>query len=116
MTTHKDVEDPSIERDQLREALATQPVIEQAKGMFMLLRGWSAAEAFAALRAISQNTNVKLHDVATVIVAAGTTAEPSLADEDAVHAVLTEARRSVLGSSFGLRPPPGPATRFTDAR
>ncbi|AGM07096.1 ANTAR domain-containing protein [Amycolatopsis keratiniphila] len=101
MTTHEDLKDPSVERDQLRQALETLPVIEQAKGMFMLLRGWSAEQAFAALKTVSQHTNVKLHDVATVIVAAGSHVEPSLADREAVRAVLAETRRSVLGSTFG---------------
>ncbi len=101
MTAHEDVEDPSVERDQLRRAMATQPVIEQAKGMFMLLRGWTAEDAFTALRTISQHTNVKLHDVATVIVAEGSHAEKTLPDPDVVRAVLAETRRSVLGSGFG---------------
>ncbi|WP_083254935.1 ANTAR domain-containing protein [Amycolatopsis orientalis] len=34
----------------LNTALATRPVIEQAKGMIMLLRNWNAEQAFAALR------------------------------------------------------------------
>ncbi|MGY6651518.1 ANTAR domain-containing protein [Amycolatopsis sp. TRM77291] len=101
MTAHEDIKDPSVERDQLRRAMETLPVIEQAKGMLMLLRGWSAEQAFAALKSISQHTNVKLHDVATVIVASGGHAEPSLPDREAVRAVLDETRRSVLGSSFG---------------
>ncbi|WP_329051133.1 ANTAR domain-containing protein [Amycolatopsis sp. NBC_01488] len=45
--------------------------------MFTLIRGWSADEAFTTLREISQRTNVKLHDVATVVVAAGSRAEPA---------------------------------------
>ncbi|WP_340684030.1 ANTAR domain-containing protein [Amycolatopsis coloradensis] len=72
------MKDPSVERDQLRRALETLPVIEQVKGMFMLSRSWSAEQAFAALKSISQHTNVKLHDVATVIVAPGSHVEPSL--------------------------------------
>lgn len=102
----KDVEtqdDPgavAAERDQLREALATRPVIEEAKGMFMLVRGWSADEAFTALREISQQTNVKLRDVATVIVAVGSRTEPNLDDADVVQVVLREARRLVLGNSL----------------
>ncbi|MFI5614108.1 ANTAR domain-containing protein [Amycolatopsis sp. NPDC051903] len=56
---------------QLEEALATQPVIEQAKGILMVLRNWSEDEAFAAPRQVSQRTNLKRHDVAEVVVAAG---------------------------------------------
>ncbi|WET82572.1 ANTAR domain-containing protein [Amycolatopsis sp. QT-25] len=101
MSAHEETKDPSVERDQLRRALETLPVIEQAKGMLMLLRGWSAEQAFAALKTISQHTNVKLHDVATVIVAAGGYVEPPRLDRETVRVVLAEARRSVLGSSFG---------------
>lgn len=79
--------DPAVENAQLREALASQPVIEQAKGMVMLLRGCTAAEAFGVLVAVSQQSNVKLRDVATVVVAAGSDAGPGLSDEDAERAV-----------------------------
>ncbi|OXM43070.1 ANTAR domain-containing protein [Amycolatopsis alba] len=101
MTTHEDLEDLSVERDQLRRALETQPVIEQAKGMFMLLRGWTAEEAFTALTTISQHTNVKLHDVATVIVTAGGHGEQSLQNPETVRVVLAETRGIVLGVTFG---------------
>lgn len=74
--------DPVAENEQLREALSTQPSIEQAKGMLMLLRRWTAAEAFEALVVVSQHTNVKLHDVATVVVSAGSRAEGGLDDSE----------------------------------
>lgn len=69
--------------------------------MLMLIRGWSADHAFAALTEISQHTNVKLHDVATVIVAAGSRKEPNLADDAVVQAFLREARHLVLGRPLG---------------
>ncbi|OXM60870.1 ANTAR domain-containing protein [Amycolatopsis vastitatis] len=84
--------DPAAENEQLRAALSSQPVIEQAKGMVMLLRGCTAAEAFHALVVVSQRSNVKLRDVATVVVAAGSEAEPGLADEETERAV-----RAALG-------------------
>ncbi|MEU4670402.1 ANTAR domain-containing protein [Amycolatopsis sp. NPDC023774] len=84
--------------EQLEAALATRPVIEQAKGM--LVRSWTEDEAFEALREVSQHTNVKLHDVATVVVASGAGAKPELPAEIA-DAVLAELRAGVLGSSFG---------------
>lgn len=90
-----------VERDQLRDALDTQPVIEQAKGMFMLIRGWTADEAFAALVEISQHTNVKLHDVATIVVAAGSRARSGFVDDARTTAVLREAKHLVLGRPFG---------------
>jgi|1185.fasta_scaffold242483_1 hypothetical protein len=45
-------------------------VIDQAKGMVMLAAGCDAEEAFALLRVASQNTNVKLHDIAHRMVSA----------------------------------------------
>ena len=82
-----DAVDPLKENEQLREALSSQPVIEQAKGMVMLLRGCTAAEAFAALIAVSQQSNVKLRDVAAVVVAAGSDCGPGLADAETERAV-----------------------------
>ncbi|MFI5588385.1 ANTAR domain-containing protein [Amycolatopsis sp. NPDC051758] len=100
METEDDQTAVEVERDQLRDALDTQPVIEQAKGMFMLIRGWTAGKAFAALMEISQHTNVGLHDVATVVVASASRAEPNLDDEAVVAAVLHEAKHLVLGHPF----------------
>ncbi|MEV6825641.1 ANTAR domain-containing protein [Amycolatopsis sp. NPDC051102] len=91
--------------EQLKEALATQPVIEQAKGMIMLVRACTSDDAFIALREISQHANVKVHDVAAVIVAAGSHAEQpgELAglDQQAIAVVLEEARRRGLNTTFG---------------
>lgn len=53
---------------QLREKLAGQPVIEQAKGMLMQTFGISADEAFEILRLLSQNSNVRLRWIARCIV------------------------------------------------
>jgi hypothetical protein len=50
-------------------------------------------EAFAALREISQHTNVKLHDVAAVLVAAGSRTEAGRrADRQFVDTVLADVR------------------------
>ncbi|WP_410596103.1 ANTAR domain-containing protein [Amycolatopsis sp. lyj-23] len=100
MTSWRSPDNPADEVAQLRDALDTQPVIEQAKGMLMLVRGWTAATAFAALRTISQRTNVKLHDVAAVVVAAGSHAEVSTVDAETSSVVLGQLRQHVLGSAF----------------
>jgi transcriptional regulator with GAF, ATPase, and Fis domain len=52
---------------ELQTALESRAVIEQAKGMLMA-RGQSAEEAFATLRRASQNHNVKLRTVASMVV------------------------------------------------
>jgi hypothetical protein len=93
---------PERRVQQLEEALATQPIIEQTKGMLMLLRVWTADEAFDALRVISQRTNVKLRDVAAVVATSGSGEQPALPDDAVVQAVRDEIRRSVLGSGLLL--------------
>ncbi|MEU4805656.1 ANTAR domain-containing protein [Actinosynnema sp. NPDC023587] len=77
---------------QLRQALATQPVIEQAKGVLMLARACTADEAFAALREVSQRTNVKLHDVAAALVTLTRPAPPH--DPSAVLRAVAAAVRA----------------------
>ncbi|MFC3688014.1 GAF and ANTAR domain-containing protein [Aquipuribacter hungaricus] len=53
---------------QLRQAMASRSVIEQAKGMVMAARGCSEDEAFAELGQLSRRTNRKLRDVAQEVV------------------------------------------------
>jgi hypothetical protein len=53
---------------QLREALTSRAVIEQAKGAIMTRRHVSAVSAFELLRRSSQRRNVKLRDVAQEVV------------------------------------------------
>ncbi|PVY97474.1 GAF and ANTAR domain-containing protein [Actinomycetospora cinnamomea] len=53
--------------DELRTALESRAVIEQAKGLLMA-RGHDDAEAFAVLRRMSQNHNIKLREVAALVV------------------------------------------------
>src|SRR5918993_2572470 len=54
--------------EQLREALTSRAVIDQAKGMLMERHGCTADEAFTLLVDASQRTNRKLRDVAIAIV------------------------------------------------
>lgn len=49
--------------------LASMPRIEQAKGILMAQCGWTAEQAFDALRDASQRSNVKVRDLASRIVA-----------------------------------------------
>jgi GAF domain-containing protein len=53
----------------MQKAMESRAVIEQAKGIIMGDRRCTADEAFAILRTLSQDTNRKLRDVATVLVA-----------------------------------------------
>jgi GAF domain-containing protein len=50
--------------DQLKEALKSRDMIGQAKGILMEREGVSDEQAFEMLKIISQNSNVKLRDIA----------------------------------------------------
>ncbi|WP_308200843.1 GAF and ANTAR domain-containing protein [Actinoplanes sp. M2I2] len=54
---------------QMRDAMENRAVIEQAKGIVMAERRCGADDAFAFLTKISQDSNRKLRDVATALVA-----------------------------------------------
>lgn len=54
--------------DQLRQAMQSRSVIEQAKGILMARHGSSADEAFQLLVDVSQRSNRKLRDVAQALV------------------------------------------------
>ena len=53
---------------QLRQAITTRHLIGQAQGILMQQRDLDADQAFQLLKEHSQNHNVKLHDVAAVVV------------------------------------------------
>jgi GAF domain-containing protein len=53
---------------QLRRALDSRAIIEQAKGILMASRGLNAEQAFETLIAASQHENRKLRDIATTVV------------------------------------------------
>ena len=54
--------------DQLRSSITSRAVIDQALGVIMATERCAQDEAFALLRTVSQNTNVKLREVAATIV------------------------------------------------
>jgi GAF domain-containing protein len=54
--------------EQLNQALESRGVIEQAKGMIMMQQRCSAEAAFAMLRKLSMDENIKLADLATSLV------------------------------------------------
>jgi PAS domain S-box-containing protein len=57
--------------EQLRQALASRIVVEQAKGMLAATYGTSVEEAFQRLRRYARQHNAKIHDVATAVVNLG---------------------------------------------
>jgi AmiR/NasT family two-component response regulator len=56
---------------QFQSALASRDIIGQAKGIIMERFSVDAVRAFELLRAISQNTNTRLADVAADLIARG---------------------------------------------
>jgi GAF domain-containing protein len=54
--------------EELREALATRAVIDQALGILMVTRKISASEAFETLRHTSQTTNRKVSTIAAELI------------------------------------------------
>jgi len=54
--------------EQMKQAMATRAVIEQAKGIIMRDRGCTADEAFDTLAQMSQQSHTKLRDVAQKLV------------------------------------------------
>ncbi|WP_328747048.1 ANTAR domain-containing protein [Streptomyces sp. NBC_00285] len=57
------------EVEQLRQAIATRPVIDQARGVLMATHACSSDEAWHVLREASQLSNTKLREVAAVVTA-----------------------------------------------
>lgn len=60
--------DLADEVTQLREALTTRATIEQAKGMLMISRRCSPEDAFEMLRRASRHNNVRLGEVAAMLI------------------------------------------------
>jgi GAF domain-containing protein len=61
--------------EQLRSALTTRNLIGQAQGILMERYCVSAGQAFEMLRRLSQNSNVKLYEVARQVIGAGSLAK-----------------------------------------
>ncbi|MFC8102353.1 ANTAR domain-containing protein [Streptomyces sp. NPDC057363] len=64
------------ENAQLRQAMASRPVIDQARGMIMALGSCGPGEAWEVLREVSQSSNIKLRLVAVHLVATATGHRP----------------------------------------
>lgn len=62
--------------EQLRSSLTSRTVIDQALGIIMAREECNQARAFAILRSASQNSNVKLRDIAGAVVTSVTGAPP----------------------------------------
>lgn len=67
--------------DQLTNALSSRGEIDQAKGVLMAVHGYTADEAFASLVRKSQQTNVKVHQVARELLSSLRTDGVEAADD-----------------------------------
>src|SRR5215475_4974534 len=74
----------------MRRAMASRGVIEQAKGMIAERLGCDPEEAFEHLSRISQQTNVRLAEVAAELVATAQRPQPTQAEVDTEYARLRE--------------------------
>lgn len=68
LVRRRTLDETSLLVEQLRTALQTRVVIEQAKGVLAALGGTDVEAAFNALRTYSRNSNARLHDVARAVV------------------------------------------------
>ncbi|MEU3842307.1 ANTAR domain-containing protein [Streptomyces sp. NPDC028635] len=79
---------------QLRQAIASRPVIDQARGMLMAAHGCTSQEAWTILRETSQLSNTKLRAVAAMLTAgAGAAGAPPPAEiRSALRTALSHRR------------------------
>ena len=77
-----------VEVAQLRTAMVSRAVIEQAKGVLMLLTGCGDQVAFDLLTHISSHTHRKVRDIAQELVGSATGRSPL---PDDVKAILRDA-------------------------
>ena len=65
---HTDLDQCQAEVEDLRHAMETRPVIDQAKGVLIAKHGCTPDEAFDMLSTASQRTNKKVREIAAGIV------------------------------------------------
>lgn len=84
------------EVEQLRQAIASRPVIDQARGILMATHGCTSDEAWRILRETSQLSNTKLRDVAAAVTASAKPdgPRPSPALREALQRALALRRHS----------------------
>ncbi|MER6152743.1 ANTAR domain-containing protein [Streptomyces hirsutus] len=103
------------EVQQLKEAVVSHAVVDQAIGVVVALGRVSPDQGWTVLREVSQHTNVKLRDVAATIVASGRTGvlPPGLRAElrKALDRVGAPGWPDAAGSDVPVRPAGPPCAR-----
>jgi hypothetical protein len=96
-----------LENADLREAIDSRAVIEQAKGALILRYGLDDTAAFAVLKRWSQSSNTKLHTIAAAVVHAASDQDgcapdrPDLTDwlNDQIHTLTSSVRDATAGDA-----------------
>jgi anti-anti-sigma regulatory factor len=70
-----------VEIEQLRQAIVSRPVIDQARGVLMAAHGCTSEQAWDILREASQHSNTKLRAVAAAVVAVAESKGPPPTEE-----------------------------------
>jgi hypothetical protein len=83
------------EVEQLRRAMATRPVIDQARGILMATQACTSEQAWNILREASQLSNTKLRTVAATVTASAENASSPVPEP--VHQALRTAIARVRG-------------------
>ena len=65
---HTDLDECQEEVDDLRKAMVSRPVIDQAKGVLIARHGCTPDEAFEMLTDASQRANIKVREIAARII------------------------------------------------
>ncbi|MET9907484.1 ANTAR domain-containing protein [Streptomyces sp. NPDC006476] len=87
-----------VEIEQLRQAIVSRPVIDQARGVLMATHGCTSEQAWDILQEASQHSNIKLRAVAAAVVAVAESKGPP-PPEEVRRALRTAISRRLHGSS-----------------
>ena len=83
------------EVEQLRHAIVSRPVIDQARGVLMATHACTSAQAWDILREASQHANTKLREVAAAVTAGAASDGPAPPEElrRALHTAISHRLR-----------------------
>ncbi len=113
MTDHKDLLDKiaALQRevDQLRHALVSHAVVDQAIGVLRAVHGLGGQESWDVLQRVSQNTNIKLRKVAADVLRWADSGRLPDRIGPALHEALTAAGPARPGRVLIHRTHPAPA-------
>lgn len=120
MTQHEElvekIEELQTEVSQLRQALVSHAVVDQAIGIVLALSGLRPEQGWEVLKTVSQHTNIKLRDVAQHVVRWPDAGSLPAEIRRALRRALAEAQaahggQSLVGRYIGTRalasPSPG---------